>query len=151
MSRMHAPRWQRSPCRHSKGTLSFTPLGLGNSSPDLSKALGFCESRFPFLVPSPSRCGSACAPEGAALCPLLRTGVTILTASSHKCPWAESDLTNEMPAKSGNSWKRPFSWLSTLVKWHLFLGRLQTARTVVATFKNSPGERLNCSLTSSKL
>lgn len=151
MSKMHAPRWQRCPHRHGKGTLSFTPLSLGNSSPNLSKALRFCESRFPSLVPSPSHCGSVRTPEGAALRPSLRAGVTNLTASSHKCPWAESDLNNEMPAKSGNSWKRPFSWLSTLVKWHLFLGRLQTARTVVATFKNSPGGRLNCSLTSSKL
>lgn len=29
--------------------------------------------------------------------------VTNLTAISHKCPWAESDLKTEMPVKTGNS------------------------------------------------
>lgn len=43
-------------------------------------------------VPSWSHCGAACALEGAALPRSGSTRITELTTSSHKCPWAESDL-----------------------------------------------------------
>jgi len=46
----------------------FAPVGVGGTPPpDLSAALCFYESEFLSAVASPSRCGSACAPEGAAL------------------------------------------------------------------------------------
>lgn len=44
-------------------------------------------------VPSWSDCGgAACAAAGAALACSSSTGITELSASSHECPWAESDL-----------------------------------------------------------
>lgn len=105
-------------------------------------------------MPSPSRCGTACTPEGAALTRGSHSSSTQRHQSDCQQPqmsfgWKWSWL--KMPVKSKNSWKRPLSLLSALVKWHVFLDRLQTLKTVVATFKNSPGGRLNLTLTSSKL
>lgn len=153
-SKVHTPQWQGFP--RSTTTLASLQLALGELPTHLPpiSVQPFAFVRVGFCAPSlPRATVVQPALQKVLLSPTALAGprITNLTASSHKCPWAESDLENEMPVKSGNSWKRPFSLLSAPVKWHLFLDRLQTLKTVVATFKNSPGERLNLSLTSSKL
>lgn len=130
----------------------------GNASPDFSTALHFCKSEFLHAV--------LCHPRAAMVQPVLRKvllspvvptpaapRVTILTASSHECPWAESDLDSKCLWRAGIPEKGPSLCLALLLSgiyswtdykhWRQLLPRLKIALEEGLTFP-WPAASCNC-------
>lgn len=145
MHKTHTPWWQG--CPHSRTSLDWLQLALGELPVLACTALGFWECGFVLSPPGPLWWSCLCSGRCCSHLPRDHRADCRQPQVSLGSKWSP----NKRPVKSGYSWKRLFSLLRVLVKWCLFLDRLQTLKTVVATFKNSPEVRLNCSLTSSKL